>query len=36
MGDKTASFVQKALEHCRQNPDLVPQFLNVDELAVDV
>jgi hypothetical protein len=36
MGDKTVSFVQKALEHCRQNPDLVPQFLNVNELALDV
>jgi hypothetical protein len=36
MGDKTVSFVQKTLEHCRQNSDLVPQFLNVDELAADV
>jgi hypothetical protein len=36
MGDKTVSFVQKTLEYCRQNPDLVPPFLDVNELAVDI
>jgi hypothetical protein len=36
MGDKTVSFVQKTVEYCRQNSDLVPQFLDVNELAVDV
>jgi hypothetical protein len=36
MGNKTVVFVQKALDHCKQNPELVPPFLNVDELAVDV
>ncbi|MGE5583048.1 MAG: hypothetical protein ACM3X9_11010 [Bacillota bacterium] len=36
MGDKTVGFVQKTLEYCKQNPDLVPPFLNVDELAKDV
>jgi hypothetical protein len=36
MGNKTVSYVQKALEHCRQNPELVPQFLDVKELEVDV
>ncbi len=36
MGDKTVSFVQKTLEYCRQNPDLAPPFLNLDELAKDV
>ncbi|MGE5604128.1 MAG: hypothetical protein ACM3YE_00365 [Bacteroidota bacterium] len=36
MGDKTVSFVQKTLEYCKNNPDLVPPFINVDELAVDV
>jgi hypothetical protein len=29
MGDKTVSFVQKAVEYCKQNPDLVPPFLDV-------
>ncbi len=36
MGDKTVSFVQKAMEYCQQNPDLVPPFLNVPELSKDV
>lgn len=36
MGDKTVAFVQKSLEYCEANPDLVPPFLDVAELAVDV
>ena len=36
MGLKTIGFVQKTLEHCLQNPDLVPPFLNVEELTNDV
>ncbi|HOF33918.1 MAG TPA: hypothetical protein PK624_09005 [Spirochaetota bacterium] len=36
MGDKTYAFVQKACEHCVQNPDLVPQFLDLDEFKRDV
>jgi hypothetical protein len=36
MGDKTVSFVQKALEHCNQNPELVPQFMDVGEFSRDV
>jgi hypothetical protein len=36
MGDKTVAFVHKSLEHCKNNPDLVPPFINPDELAVDV
>lgn len=36
MGDKTIAFVQKALEHCNQNPELVPQFLDVNEFSRDV
>ncbi len=36
MGDKTVAFVQKSLEYCQTNPDLVPPFVNVEELAVDV
>ncbi len=36
MGDKTVAFVQKSLEYCQTNPDLVPPFVDVEELAVDV
>ena len=35
MGDKTVSFVQKTQEYCKQNPDLVPGFLDVDGLNID-
>jgi hypothetical protein len=34
-GAKTVSFVQKTLEYCGQNPELVPRFLDVNELTVD-
>lgn len=36
MGEKSVSFVQKAAEHCIQNPELVPPFLNVEEIISDV
>jgi hypothetical protein len=36
MGDQTFSFVHKSLEYCRQNPDLVPQFLDVADFEVDL
>jgi hypothetical protein len=36
MGDKTVSFVQKAQEYCKQNPDLAPQFLDVPAFNTDV
>lgn len=36
MGNKTVSFVQKSQEYCKQNPDLVPPFLDVNALNVDV
>ena len=36
MGDKTVAFVQKTLEYCQTNPDLVPSFIDLDELAIDV
>lgn len=36
MGDKTVPFVQKALEYCDSNIDLVPPFLDVNDLKVDV
>jgi hypothetical protein len=36
MGDKTVAFVTKALEYCKSNPELVPQFLDVNEFSIDV
>lgn len=36
MGDKTIGFVQKSLEYCQSNPDLVPPYIDVAELKVDV
>jgi len=35
MGMKTMGFVQKGVEHCQQNPELVPAYLNVEELIND-
>jgi len=35
MGDKTIAFVTKASEYCKQNPDLVPPYLDVPELQND-
>ena len=31
MGDKTLAFVSKALYYDRQNPNIVPKYLNPDE-----
>ena len=36
MGDKTVAFVNKSLEYARQNPSVVPSYLNMDEFAKDV
>jgi hypothetical protein len=36
MGDKTVGFVQKTLEYCRENPELVPTFLNVADFEADL
>lgn len=35
MGDKTSAFVEKALELALQNPNLVPPYVNVEELRKD-
>lgn len=35
MGDKSVSFVQKALELAQQYPTLVPPYMDVDELRRD-
>ena len=36
MGDKTSSFVHTALEHCTQNPELAPRFLDIDRFAASL
>lgn len=36
LGDKTVAFVNKALMHMEQNPDLVPQYINLEDLKVDM
>lgn len=35
MGDKSNSFVEKALEYTRTNPEFVPAYLNVAEFETD-
>jgi hypothetical protein len=35
MGDKTIPFVEKALELAQTNPNLVPPYINVEELRKD-
>lgn len=36
MGDRTVGFVLKALDYARLNPELVPSFLDVGDLVVDL
>lgn len=36
MGDKTLSFVQKALQYAQANPSLVPPYVNITELKKDL
>lgn len=35
MGDKSNSFVEKALEYTRTNPEFVPAYMNVAEFEID-
>ena len=35
MGDKSYAFVSKALEYAKQNPKIVPAFLNITEFEKD-
>lgn len=35
MGDKSVAFVQKAIELAQQNPNLVPPYVNIEELKRD-
>ncbi|MGE0076273.1 MAG: hypothetical protein AB7S48_00275 [Bacteroidales bacterium] len=36
MGDRTLAFVSKALEYTKQNPQVVPNFMEVAEFEKDV
>lgn len=36
MGDKTLSFVEKALEYCKQEPQLYDSFVDVPEFETDL
>ena len=36
MGDKSLSFVTKALEYSKQNPTVVPKFMDVNEFEIDL
>jgi len=36
MGDKTIAFVSKTLEYAKQNPKIVPAFLDLSEFEKDV
>ncbi|WP_068473227.1 hypothetical protein [Saccharicrinis aurantiacus] len=36
MGDKTLAFVSKCIVHMEENPELTPQYLNVDEARLDL
>ena len=35
MGNKTVSFVNKSLEYAKQNPRVIPDFLNMEEFSKD-
>lgn len=35
MGDKSIGFVSKSLEYAQSNPDLVPRYLDVEEMKKD-
>lgn len=35
MGDKSSSFVQKALEYSRTNPEFAPGYLNLGDFEID-
>jgi len=36
MGDKTFAFVSKSHAHMQSNPSLVPPYVNVEDLKVDL
>ena len=36
MGDKTVAFVTKSISHMEENPNLIPKYLEVDPVKVDL
>lgn len=36
MGDKTQAFVSKSIDYARQNPDVLPKYLDINEYTKDV
>ncbi len=36
MGDKTFAFVKKSYEYATQNPELVPSYVDIEEMRKDV
>ncbi len=36
MGDKSVVFVSKSAEYANQNPSLVPQYIDLEELSKDI
>ncbi|MDR2120415.1 MAG: hypothetical protein LBP64_06025, partial [Tannerella sp.] len=36
MGNKTLSFVEKALEYARRYPQLCPSYLNIKDFDIDM
>jgi hypothetical protein len=36
MGDKTLAFVLKGISHMEQNPDLIPKYIDVDQINIDI
>lgn len=36
MGEKTVSFVSKALDYAQSNPEFAPKYLNTEALQIDV
>jgi hypothetical protein len=35
MGDKTLSFVEKAFDYAKTNPELIPPYINMTAFAID-
>jgi hypothetical protein len=36
MGNKNYSFVIKTFEHCESNPEMVPQYVDLNEFRLDI
>ena len=36
IGDKSIAFINRSYEHIEQNPQLTPDYVNVEEMKVDI